>query len=67
MIDHVFRDPMIWNSEGPFLQIRDVSNCALREGKGYPHGMIDRWVLLQPSEAGHELCWGRVHPADMLE
>jgi len=31
------------------------------------HGMIHRWVLLQPSEAGHELCRGRVQPADELE
>jgi hypothetical protein len=35
--------------------------------RGYVHGMIDRWVLLQPSEAGHELCRGRVQPADVLE
>jgi len=35
--------------------------------KRYAHGMIDRRVLLQPSEAGHELCRGRVQPADIIE
>jgi len=29
--------------------------------------MIDCRVLLQPIKAGHELCRGRVQPADVLE
>jgi hypothetical protein len=36
-------------------------------GKGHAHGVIDRWVLLQPIETDHKLCRGRVHPADVLE
>ena len=66
MIDHDFRDPMMWNSEGPFLLMIGMSYCALHRG-GYVHCVINCRVFLQPGEAGHELWWGRLQPADMLE
>ena len=28
MIDQVLRDPIMWNSEGPFLSRMGVSNCV---------------------------------------
>ena len=70
-IDQVFRDPIMWNSEGPFLPTRGIRSCAIYLfillGGEYAHGVVDRWVLLQPFEADHELWWGRVQPTDVLE
>ena len=36
-------------------------------GGEYVHGVVDRWVLLQPMEADHELWWGWVGPTDVLK
>ena len=61
----------MWNSEGPFLPTRGIRSCAvylfILLGGEYAHGVVDRWVLLQPFETDHELWWGRVQPTDVLE
>jgi len=52
---------------GPVPVGKGMLATALFTRGGHPHGVVDRRVLLQPSEAGHELRWRRVQPADVLE
>ena len=66
-IDHVFRDPVIWNSEGPFLFRKESAIVPFSPGSGYTHSVVDCGVLLQPVKTDHELGRGWVQPADVLE